>query len=312
MPAVDPRLLVGPDTLDDAAALKVSDDTAICFTADFITPLVDDPWQWGRIAAANSISDIYAMGAKPMAALNIVCWPNCLPAEWLGKLMEGGASAAADSDCLVVGGHTVDDKEPKYGMAVIGSVHPDRILRNRGARPGDQIYLSKPLGTGIIATAMKAALASQDEVEVATESMMTLNRAASEAAVAAGATALTDVTGFSLAGHLNEMLGGDKSLGATISMGALPLLPGVTRHMAMGMIPGGAYRNRDVYLQRVKISEDADATLELLLYDPQTSGGLLAAIPNETTAQFEQEIAGRGIRASRIGEFDDSGLIRVC
>jgi len=197
-------------------------------------------------------------------------------------------------------------------MAVIGSVHPDRILRNRGARPGDQIYLSKPLGTGIIVTAMKAALASQDEVEVATESMMTLNRAASEAAVAAGATALTDVTGFSLAGHLNEMLGGDKSLGATISMGALPLLPGVTRHMAMGMIPGGAYRNRDVYLQRVKISEDADATLELLLYDPQTSGGLLAAIPNETTAQFEQEIAGRGIRASRIGEFDDSGLIRVC
>lgn len=311
MPAVDPRLLVGPETLDDAAALKVSDDVAICFTADFITPLVDDPWQWGRIAAANSISDIYAMGATPMAALNIVCWPNCLPVEWLGKLLEGGASAAADSDCLVVGGHTVDDKEPKYGMAVIGTVHPERIIRNQGARPGDQIYLTKPLGTGIIATAMKAALAKQDEVEVATQSMMMLNRAASQSAVAAGARALTDVTGFSLAGHLNEMLGGDGKLGAGISMDALPILPGVKRHMAMGMIPGGAYRNRDAYQQRVKLSENADATLELLLYDPQTSGGLLAAIPSEATAQFEAELAQRGVKASRIGEFDDGGVIRV-
>jgi selenide,water dikinase len=311
MPAVDPRLLVGPETLDDAAALKVSEDLAICFTADFITPLVDDPAQWGRIAAANSISDIYAMGATPLAALNLVCWSNCLPLEMLGQLLEGGASAAADADCLVVGGHTVDDKQPKYGMAVIGTVHPSRILRNQGARPGDQLYLSKPLGTGILATAMKADFATPEEVEATTRMMMTLNRGASEAAVAAGASALTDVTGFGLAGHLSEMLGGEASLGASISLQTLPVLPGVRGHMETGMIPAGAYRNRDAYHQRVRLSEDAELALEILLYDPQTSGGLLVAVPAEKASRFEQEAEQRGVRAARIGQFDDRGLIRV-
>jgi selenide,water dikinase len=312
MPAVDARLLVGPETLDDAAVLKISDEVAVCFTADFITPLVDDPAQWGRIAAANSISDIYAMGAKPLAALNLVCWPNCLPLQLLDKLLAGGAGAAADADCLVVGGHTLDDKQPKYGMAVIGTVDPNRILRNQGARPGDGIYLTKPLGTGIVATAFKAELATQDEVEAATRSMMTLNRSASEAAVAAGARALTDVTGFGLAGHLSEMLGGDGSLGARISLDALPILPGVKGHMDMGMIPEGAYRNRDAYRPRVQLADGAPEANEMLLYDPQTSGGLLAAIPPEVAGPFEQESAQRGIQASRIGEFDQSGRIRAC
>jgi selenide,water dikinase len=311
MPAVDPRLLVGPETLDDAAALKVSDELAICFTADFITPLVDDPFQWGRIAAANSISDIYAMGATPLAALNLVCWPNCLPLEMLGQLLAGGASAAADSNCLVVGGHTVDDKQPKYGMAVIGAVHPDRILRNTGAVAGDRIYLTKPLGTGIIATAMKAEFAAQDELDASAQSMSTLNRAAAEAAVASGARALTDVTGFGLAGHLSEMLGREGNLGASISLDALPILPGVQNHMAMGMIPGGAYRNRDAYQQRVALADGADEGLEILLYDPQTSGGLLAAIPPQCVAAFEEETARRGVPARKIGQFDDSGKICV-
>ena len=303
---------MGPETLDDAAALRISDEVAICFTADFITPLVDDPAQWGRIAAANSISDIYAMGAKPLAALNLVCWPNCLPLELLGKVLAGGASAAADADCLVVGGHTLDDKQPKYGMAVIGTVHPDRILRNQGAQPGDRIYLTKPLGTGIIATALKADLATSEEIEAATQSMTTLNLAASQAAIAAHARALTDVTGFGLAGHLSEMLGGDGNLGAKVSMDALPILPGVSGHMGMGMIPGGAYRNRDAYQHRVQLCDGADETLEILLYDPQTSGGLLAAIPVETAEHFEHEAARDGVQASHIGEFDRSGLIRVC
>jgi selenide,water dikinase len=311
MPAVDPRLLVGPEKLDDAAALIVSDDVAVCFTADFITPLVDDATQWGRIAAANSISDIYAMGAKPLAALNLVCWPSCLPSEMLEQLLAGGAGAAAEADCLVVGGHTVEDKQPKYGMAVIGTAGPDRILRNQGAQVGDRLYLTKPLGTGIIATAIKADLASQAEVEAATQSMTTLNRAASEAAVEAGARALTDVTGFGLAGHLSEMLGTDSGLGAALVMETISLLPGVVRHMEMGMIPGGAYRNRDAYRQRVEFTESANAALEMLVYDPQTSGGLLAAIPAEAAERFEREIARRDGQASCIGQFDDSGVVRV-
>ena len=310
-PAVDARLLVSQQTLDDAAVLQVSADLAICFTADFITPLVDDPWQWGRIAAANSISDVYAMGGKPLAALNLVCWPNCLPLEMLGRVMAGGASAAAESECLVVGGHTVDDKQPKYGMAVIGTVHPDRILRNQGASPGDRLYLTKPLGTGIMATAFKADLAAPGEVEAAVQSMCAVNRAASEAALAAGARALTDVTGFGLAGHLTEMLGRDGRLGVRLSAEALPVLPGVRGYMEMGIIPGGAYRNRDAYQGRVELAHPACQALEMLLYDPQTSGGLLVAIPEEKGELFERESRDRRLAGALIGHFDDSGRIRV-
>ena len=311
MPAVDPRLLVGPETFDDAAVLKVSDDVAICFTADFITPVVDDPVQWGRIAAVNSISDIYAMGAKPLAALNLVCWPHCLSMETLGQVLGGGARAAADCECLVVGGHTVEDDQPKYGMAVIGIVSPDRILRNTGARAGDRIYLTKRLGTGVITTAVKAEFASPAETDAAIQSMLESNRCASEAAVAAGARALTDITGVGLAGHLCEMRGREGQLGASIAMDALPILPGVENQMAMGMIPAGAYRNRDTYRARVTLADGLDERLEMLLYDPQTSGGLLAAMAPEKAAAFEREIAHRGARALAIGQFDNSGGLRV-
>jgi len=291
--------------------LRITNDIAICFTADFITPLVDDPATWGHIAAANSISDVYAMGATPLAALNLVCWPNCLPAEWLDALMAGGAAAAAAANCLIVGGHTMDDKQPKYGMAVIGTVHPDRILCNRGGRPGDQLYLTKPLGTGIVATAIKADLATPDQVAAASQSMKTLNRAASEAAVAAGARALTDVTGFGLAGHLTEMLAGDRPLGAQLRVHSLPLLPGALDYIDMGLIPGGAYRNRDTYQHRVSYDQTANPTYEMLLYDPQTSGGLLAAIPPDVGERFEQEAARRQLTVSRIGELTDTGVIRA-
>jgi selenide,water dikinase len=309
MPAVDPRLLVGPETHDDAAALKVSDDVAICFTADFITPLVDDAALWGRIAAVNSISDIYAMGATPLAAVNLVCWPNCLPLEMLKQLLAGGSAAAAECGCLVVGGHTVDDKQPKYGMAVIGTVHPERLLRNRGARPGDRIYLSKPLGTGIIATAIKAELASQEHQDAAVQSMIQPNRLAAQAAIAAGARAMTDVTGFGLVGHLSEMLGPEAALGAALSLEALPLLPGARSLAAMGLIPAGAYRNREAFRPRVQLDAGVDETMEMLLYDPQTSGGLLAAIPAERTGVFEQYAAQHHLDAVLIGTFDDSGKI---
>jgi selenide,water dikinase len=273
--------------------------------------VVDDPADWGRIAAANSLSDIYAMGASPLAALNLVCWPSCLPTGVLGEVLAAGSTAAAAADCLVVGGHTIEDREPKYGMAVIGTVHPKHVLRNRGASPGDLLYLTKPLGTGIIATAIKAEFADDEQTRAAVESMATLNRAAGEAAVAAGARALTDVTGFGLAGHLVEMLGPDGDLGAALSMAALPLLPGARHHMELGMIPAGAYRNRDAYAARVAIDDSLRERWEMLLYDPQTSGGLLAAIPAAAAEQFEQAAACRGLAASRIGRFTDSGRIEV-
>ena len=311
MPAVDPRLLVGPEKLDDAAVLAVSDELAICFTADFITPVVDDPSQWGQIAAANSLSDVFAMGARPLAALNLVCWPNCLSPELLGEVLAGGALAAARAGCLIVGGHTAEDKEPKYGLAVVGTVHPDHILRNQGARPGDLLYLTKPLGTGIIATALKADLASPEEVEAAVHTMSLLNHSASEAAIAASARALTDVSGFGLAGHLSEMLGTDGNLGAQLHAKTLPLLPGVHGQMQMGMIPAGGYRNRDAYSQRVRISEEIRDQWEMLLYDPQTSGGLLAAVGPHAAERFQREALQRGVEASRIGIFNQTGLIDV-
>jgi selenide,water dikinase len=308
-PVVDPRLLVGSDTLDDAAAIRLSDELAICFTADFITPLVDDPNRWGRIAAANSISDIYAMGARPLAALNLVGWPGNLDADELAQVLAGGREAADEAGCLVVGGHTIKDSEPKFGLAVIGTVHPDRILRNRGALAGDLLYLSKPLGTGILTTAVKRGKASDEELDEAVRSMCALNRAAAEAAVEASVRALTDVTGFGLAGHLTEMLGPDGALGAEISLGALPLLPGAARHLADGMIPGGAQRNREAYAQRLHVGQGVEEGAAMLLFDPQTSGGLLAAVPPEAAERFEQESAQRGVSVTRIGTFTDTGRI---
>lgn len=310
-PSVDPRLLVGAETLDDAAALRVSDDLAILFTADFITPLVDDPHIWGKIAAANALSDIYAMGGRPLAALNLVGWPRELPAEMLGEVLSGGAAAAAKADCLIAGGHTVEDREPKYGMAVIGLIHPDAIVRNRGLKPGDALLLTKPLGTGILATAMKAELADPDQVAAAIASMTALNRVAAEAAVAVGVHAMTDVTGFGLAGHLSEMLGDDQQLGAQLSLAALPRLPGVADHMALGMIPGGAYRNRDAYGDRVEFAAADQQQADMLIFDPQTSGGLLVAIHPESVASFEQQAAAGGIEVWQIGRVDTSGAIRV-
>jgi selenide,water dikinase len=290
--------------------LKVSTELAICFTADFITPLVDDPRTWGRIAAANALSDVFAMGGAPLAALNLVCWPSCLPIEMLHEVLAGGAAAAAEAGCLVVGGHTIADQEPKYGMAVIGTLHPHRILRNRGAQPGDALYLTKPLGTGIIATALKADLAAAEHLAAAVESMTTLNGPAASAATAAGARAATDVTGFGLAGHLTEMLG-DEGLGCSLFADTLPWLPGAADYLAMGLIPGGAYRNRETFGPRVSVPAGLRDGLEMLLFDPQTSGGLLVALPAEGAEAFEQQAAARDVQSWQIGRFDATPGIRV-
>ncbi len=311
MPAVDSRLLVGLETFDDAAALKVSDELAICFSADFITPVVDDPTDWGRIAAANSLSDIYAMGAKPLAALNLLCWPDGLPQAMLSEVLQGGSSTAAEAGCLIVGGHTTIDPEPKYGLAVIGTIEPTALVRNQGAMPGDVLFLTKPLGTGILSTAIKRDAAETTEIEAAVETMASLNRAASRVALDNSARAMTDVTGFGLAGHLLEMLGPMGDLGVRLSMQALPLLPGVLDHMKAGRVPGGAKRNRDACRERVAIDPDVSAELEMLLYDPQTSGGLLIAIASEFVDQFVSDAVLHHQTVRRIGLFDATGRISV-
>jgi selenide,water dikinase len=251
------------------------------------------------------------MGGTPLAALNLVCWPASLPQDILARVLQGGAAAAGEAGTMIVGGHTVADKEPKYGLAVLGTVPPRRVLRNRGALPGDRLYLTKPLGTGVVSTAIKAELAAPEEIEAAVAGMKALNRAASEAAISAGARALTDVTGFGLAGHLCEMLGPEGPLGAELSAAALPMLPGARRLIALGMIPGGTYRNREAYRGRVVLDPGTPPGTDMLLYDPQTSGGLLAAVPDEASGRWEDELARRGAAAWRIGRFTEGGRIRV-
>ena len=287
--------------MDDAAVIRVTEEYAVVFTVDFITPIVDDAHDYGRIAAANSLSDVWAMGAKPLAALNLVCWPDCLSVDLLGDVLAGGDASARAAGCPIVGGHTIEDKEPKFGMAVIGLVHPDRIIRNRGAKPGDRLYISKALGTGILATAMKGELASPEAIQAMTDSMTLLNRDAADAALAAGVRAMTDVTGFGLLGHLSEML--DDDLGVSLHVAALPILPGVIEAMSMGLIPAGTYRNRQTYLSNLVTQGEVDVDLELLISDPQTSGGILAAIPAENAIRYEQEAAGRGVACHCIGKF---------
>ena len=311
LPSRDPRVLVGAETMDDAAVIQLGRELAICFTTDFITPLVDDPFDWGRIAATNAISDVYAMGGQPLAALNILCWNDCLPPEVLSRVLAGGAAAAQAVDCSIVGGHSVSGKEPKYGLAVIGTVHPERVIRNVGARAGDLLYLTKPLGSGILCTAIKAGDASPEEYQSLIESMTTSNRGACEAALAASVQAMTDVTGFGLLGHLSEMLGPQGHLGACLRASALPLLPGVRRHIAMGMIPAGAARNRDAFAARVDFSDDVEDAGRVVVFDPQTSGGLLVAISPGQAAVFEAAAQRLDVAAQPIGEFDRSGRISI-
>lgn len=309
-PVADPRLLVGPDTMDDAAVIKVRDDLAICFTADFITPISDDPFTWGRIAAANSLSDIFVMGAAPLCVLNLVCWPGDLPSEMLADLLAGGSDAANECDAMLVGGHTVQDKEPKYGMAVVGMAHPDKIVRNNTAKSGDWLYLSKPLGTGITATAFKKDLVTKEHLDTAIEWMKALNVKPSSLA-APFASAMTDVTGFGLFGHLCEMIGAEGEMGVDVNATALPLLPGVGAYASQSLFPGGAKRNRKAYHEKVKIHRDLDQVMEIICYDPQTSGGVLCAIPDNKKEAFEAQKKQQGVPFSLIGVFTDTGLVRL-
>ncbi len=283
MPAIsDPNVLVGSATRDDAAVYRLNERTALVFTTDFFTPVVDDPFDFGRVAAANALSDVYAMGATPLMALNIVGFPaRSLPLEVLERILAGGQSVATEAGMPIVGGHSIDDPEPKYGMAVIGTTMPSRLLTNAGARPGDLLVLTKPLGSGVITTAIKNGRASAEETREVTELMAGLNRDASRVLMEnrRGVRACTDITGFGLLGHLMEMLEGS-SVGARIRASDVPILDAARRYAAQGVMPGGSRANLASLEGRVRfegrLAEDESS--RLLLADAQTSGGLLAAI----------------------------------
>ena len=301
-PPGDPNLLVGALSGDDAAVWRLSDERALVVTADFITPVVDDARAWGRIAAANAVSDVYAMGGTPLLALNLVGWNvEELPTDLLGEVLQGGLDIAAEAGFVIAGGHTVDDPEPKYGMAVIGEVHPDEILTNAGLRAGDVLVLTKPLGIGIATTAIKREVASEALAEAAVASMVRLNVAARDAARAAGASGCTDITGFGLLGHLQRMAA-ESAVDVEIDVDAVPVLDGVRDLLADGVVPGGSERNLDHVRPWLDAGGHDDDT-QLLLADAQTSGGLLfgaadqgaasAAVAQLTTSGHVAAIVGR-------------------
>jgi selenide,water dikinase len=306
----DPNALVGAETADDAAVYRLSADQALVATVDYITPVVDDPYVFGAIAAANALSDIYAMGARPLFALNIVGFPRALPLDLLARILEGGAAKAAEAGIAVLGGHSVDDPEPKYGLVALGLVHPERVVRNAGARPGDRLFLTKPLGMGIITTAIKRDAAPAATVEAALAIMATLNRAAAEAMLAVGPHAATDVTGFGLLGHLLEMLAAS-GVGAELWLDAVPVVAGTWDLVRAGIYPGGSQRNLDHVSPRVDFG-DLDQAERLLLADAQTSGGLLIAVAAEQAPRLAAELAARGVPAAAIGRVtDEPGRVRV-
>jgi selenide,water dikinase len=275
----DPALLVGSDTLDDAAIYRLTDDLALVQTVDFFTPVVDDPYDFGRIAAANAFSDVYAMGGRPLTAMNIVGFPSgVLPLEYLGRILAGGAESARLAGATIVGGHTIDDPEPKYGLAVTGVIRPGTELTNAAVRPGDSLILTKPLGTGIIATAIKQQEASPVAIAAVIESMSTLNREASEVARVHGLRAATDITGFGLLGHLSEMCRAS-SVSFEVWFDRLPLLPDVVGLIRRGIVPGGTKRNLEYVRPWVSFEPSVEEWQRLIAADAQTSGGLLLAVP---------------------------------
>jgi selenide,water dikinase len=306
-PLGDPNLLVGALTGDDAAVWRLSDERALVLTADFITPVVDDARAWGRIAAANAVSDVYAMGGTPLLALNLVGWNvDELSTELLGDVLEGGAEIAARAGFVVAGGHTVDDPEPKYGMAVVGEVHPDRILTNAGLRPGDVLVLTKALGIGIATTAIKADRCPDHLATAAIASMTRLNADAAEAARAAGATGCTDVTGFGLLGHLGRMAV-ESGVDVELDVEAIPVLEGARALLADDVVPGGSRRNLDHVRPQLDQGPHDDATA-LLLADAQTSGGLVfGAADDGAAAEAVATLAASGHTAAVVGRVTAAG-----
>jgi selenide,water dikinase len=312
LPAVDGSdVLVDAATRDDAAVIRIAPDRALIATVDFFTPIVDDPADWGAIAAANALSDVYAMGGRPLFALNLVGWPReKLPFELLGSVMAGAARITARAGCPMVGGHSIDDPEPKFGLAVIGEAHPDRLLTNAGARGGDVILLTKPIGTGILTTALKRDLIPEAELAEAVIAMTTLNDTASRVALDQGATAATDITGFGLLGHLGNVLRAS-GVGATLWLEEVPLFARVRQAAEQGAISGGTRRNLEAAVQ-VEWAADISQVERFILADAQTSGGLLFTVPEPRADAAVKALRAAGtLAASRIGRITGGPGVQV-
>ncbi len=292
----DPRVLVG--TEDDAGVYQLSDELAIVQTVDFFTPVVDNPYDFGAIAAANALSDIFAMGAKPLTALNLVAFPKDGPLEVLGEIMRGGAEKAREAGVVIIGGHSIDDKEPKYGMAVTGIVHPKKMSLKSGARPGDALVLTKPLGIGIISSAIKAGRAPHAMIEMATANMKSLNKAVSEAMVEIGVIGATDITGFGLLGHLHEMLH-TSGVSAHLVLSQIPVINGV-QALAKSGVPGGTRANLKYVSDKVMWDEKITGEEKLILADAQTSGGLLIAVSPDKLDALLAGLSARGVETRAV------------
>jgi selenide,water dikinase len=301
-------LLVGIATGDDAGVYRLAPGLAVVNTVDFFTPVVDDPFTYGQIAAANAMSDIYAMGGTPRTALNIVCWPQSgLPASMLAEILRGGAEKALEAGAVIVGGHSVADEEVKYGMAITGVINPSRIIRNVGAKPGDALVLTKALGTGVLMTAFKRGRLAEEYYTAAVKSMAELNAAASTAMLRYGVHAATDITGFGLVGHATGMAEGS-AVTLVFEESDLPLLPGALEMCRAGMIPGGGRRNREFFGPRTSINDEISDAMAELAFDPQTSGGLLIALPeDDATALLAELQQGGNLDAAIVGRVEQQG-----
>jgi selenide,water dikinase len=304
-----PDLVVGLQTSDDAAVYRLAPDLAIVQTVDFFPPIVDDPWTYGAIAAANSMSDVYAMGGRVVLALNVAGFPEDLPPAVISAIFEGAAEKVAEAGAIIAGGHTVTDAEPKFGLAVTGTIHPVKVWTKAGARPGDRLFLTKAIGTGIVSTALKREAAKPQHVEQAVASMLSLNRAAAETARSAGGVnAATDITGFGLLGHASEMA--EKSgVRLVIDAEAVPLLPGVTGYANEGHLAGGLGRNQAHFEKSggIRYLPEVDTTMRVVLFDPQTSGGLLFAVDPALAQAWPAAFAANGVTLWPIGKVE-SGL----
>jgi selenide,water dikinase len=296
----DPNLLVGFDRSDDASVYRVSDDLALVQTVDFFPPIVDDPFTFGQVAATNALSDVYAMGGEPKLALNLLCVPENMPSEAVHGILAGGYDKVFEAGAIITGGHSIFDDVPKYGLAVTGFVHPDKMLKNLGAREGDVLFLTKPLGIGILTTAGKAEMLEDGAIDRVVELMTTLNRSARDCVVNYRVHACTDVTGFSLMGHMLEMMQGSAT-SARIETGAVDFLPGVLEFSNMGLLPAGVYRNR-AFAEAFVDEGDLPLKVRDALFDPQTSGGLLIAVDPRDADALEKDLKASVPSAQRLGK----------
>ena len=308
----DPNLIVGMEKAEDAGVYKLSDDLAIIQTVDFFTPIVDDPYMFGQIAAANALSDVYAMGGQPLTAMNIVCFPiKTMNISILRNILEGGLEKMKEAGVVLVGGHSVEDPELKYGLSVTGTIHPSKVLTNVGAEVGDGLVLTKPIGTGIVNTAIKGGMATEESIEAVTKHMASLNKTAAQVMQEIGTNACTDVTGFGLIGHAFEMIEGTGK-GMAINASSVPILPGAIEFAEMGLVPAGTYRNREFRINQVDIDTHLSPYLSDLFFDPQTSGGLLIALPQAKADELVKRLKEEGIEeATLIGKVVDNPKERI-